>query len=176
MSRRPLAAAVAVVAALAGGCSQPEVTDGRAGGPVVPASPEAAPRPGASDPHGGLTCDGGTLEDIDTTIQGQLDALAGGDYDAALAFATEGFRAGTTPEDFRALIEADYAVLTQDAAHTSGTCVASGDQAQVLVTVEASTGTAAELVYRLSREDGEWRIAVAGLVPSGSETPTPIEV
>lgn len=163
--------AVALAAAFAAGCTQGEVTGGRADVPAPGDGSRPAPSAEDGDPHGDLACDEETRVGIDETIQGQLDAFAGGDYDAALAFATESFRAGTTPDDFRSLIEADYPLLTQDAGHTSGTCVATGDEAQVLVTVTSATGTTAELLYRLAREDGDWRVAVAGQIPTPSETP-----
>ena len=146
---------------------------GCTGGEIVGDAPSsAAVEESPAEPHGELECDEATQAAIDDTIAGQLDAFAAGDYAAALGFASERFRAGTTPEQFQAVIEADYALLIGARGHRSGTCVVRGDAAQILVTVD---GAARELVYAMVDEDGEWRIDVAGFAADGaSEEPVPV--
>ena len=132
---------------------------------VAPETPAATAPEGGSDPHGGLACDDATRAGIDQAIAGQLDALGTGDYEAALGYSSSRYRAGIAPDAFGELIGRDYPVLADDAEHTSDTCVAEGDGAQVLVTVTGASGDAQELVYQLVREDGDWRVDVAGAIP-----------
>jgi hypothetical protein len=172
---RTLAAVLLLCAALGlAGCVA-DATGGAApaGGTQAPSGAPAAPRssPTASDPHGALVCSADDLAGIDTTVAGQLDALAAGDYQDALTFSSARFRSSTTPEAFGALIERDYAVMTDDARHTSGTCVRAGEAAQVLVVVTGASGTEQEFVYTLVREDGDWRVDVAGPAPETGTGP-----
>lgn len=133
---------------------------------VAPETPAATAAPEVeADPHGGLACDDATRAGIDQAIAGQLDALGAGDYEAALGYSSSRYRAGIAPDAFGDLIDRDYPVLADDAQHTSDTCVAEGDGAQVLVTVTGASGDAQELVYQLVREDGDWHVDVAGAVP-----------
>jgi len=133
---------------------------------------QAEPSPRASDPHGELACDEPTLRGIDATIDGQLAAFADGDFVAALGFASERFRSGTTPAQFQATIEAEYPLLIGASGHRSEVCVRQGDVAQLLVTIDARGEETDELLYQMAREDGQWRIDVAGRVPS--EEPIPV--
>jgi Domain of unknown function (DUF4864) len=170
VTSRRVALLVAGVLALAG-CDAGG-GDATSAAPETPAQgPTAAPDAGA-DPHGGLACDDATRAGIDDAIAGQLDALGTGDYEAALGYSSSRYRAGIAPDAFGELIGRDYPVLADDAEHTSDTCVAQGDGAQVLVTVTGASGDAQELVYQLVREDGDWRVDVAGAIPEGD---APIE-
>jgi len=185
--RRPggsVLATAALLAALAGGCTAGadggDATRGGpgAGGPgTAPATPaprSPAPGPGATaGPHGTLACDEDTRAGIDAAIDGQLRALEAGDYEAALGFASSAYRSSISVKTFRRLFDRDYALLTDAATHVSGTCVAGAEGAQVLVTVQGASGEEQELVYTLVREDGAWRIAVAGLSPATGEAPVP---
>jgi uncharacterized protein DUF4864 len=150
--------------ALTASCSAGEVA-GEA--PSRTAVEEAPPE----DPHGELACDTQTQAAIDDTIDGQLAAFAAGDYAAALAFSSDRFRSQTTPEQFQQVIETDYAPLIGAAGHRSELCVLQGDTAQLLVTVEGEDGENAELVYRLTFEEGQWRIDVAGPAPESETVP-----
>lgn len=167
MRMRMRAAALALL--LLAGCTGAEIV-----GDTAPPSAVAEEEPSA-DPHGELGCDEATLEGIDRTIAGQLDAFAVGDYSAALGFASERFRAGITPEQFQQVIEADYALLVGTSGYTPDTCVAQGDAAQILVTVDGADGVSDQFVYSMTREDGEWRIDVAGFAPdAASEEAVPV--
>ncbi len=152
--------AAALLLALLAACTIGEVV-GEAPPPTVAESP-------SQDPHGALTCDAETQAGIDETIDGQLAALGEGDYGSALGFASERFRSGTTPEQFQQVIEADYPLLIGATGHRSELCVAQGEIAQLLVTVEAANGQSDELVYSMTRENSEWRIDIAGRA-AGSE-------
>lgn len=134
--------------------------------------------PGASqedDAHGELVCDQPTLEAIDRTIGGQLEAFAGDDYAAALRFASEAFREDFDEASFREVIETSFPTVARATGHTSTVCVHRGDGAQLLVTVESDDGDQ-ELVYQMTLEAEQWRIdgaVPADATPSESE---PIEV
>ncbi len=186
---RAVLAAATLLAVLAGGCTagadggdaaRGGAEAGGSDGPATPASelpPSARPRapaPGAgAAPHGALDCDDDSRAGIDAAIDGQLRALEAGDYEAALGFASSAYRSSISVETFRRLFDRDYALLTDAATHVSGTCVAGEEGAQVLVTVQGASGEEQELVYTLVREDGAWRIAVAGLSPATGEAPVP---
>lgn len=159
-------ALLAAAALLLAGCT--------GGESVVDAEPPPVVReaPSPADPHGDLTCDQATLDGIVAAIDGQLTALADRDYATALEFATERYRSGTTAEQFRAVIEADYPLLIDSSGQRPGTCVAQGDSAQLLVTIASDAGQTDELVYVMTREGGEWRIEAAGRIPS--EEPVPV--
>jgi hypothetical protein len=161
-----VALAALTAALLLAGCDRSEVIE--ASGAAPPRSPTAI----ASEPHGDLVCDPATQASIDETIRGQLQAFAAGDYAAALAFATEEFRAGNTPEQFEATITQQYPLLIGAEGHASTVCVVFDDLAQVLVSIDAAGDATDELVYDLSREGDVWRIATAGHVRSEQ----PIEV
>lgn len=146
--------------------SAPEIVPGTASESVPGTPPEG-------DPHGELACDEDTQAAIDATIDGQLAAFADGDYDTALGFATERFRAGTTAEAFGEVIESDYPALRTASGHTSRVCVAQDGRAQLIVEVEGAV--ADELIYQMAQEDGEWRIDVAARVPGpASDEPVPV--
>ncbi len=178
---RAVLAAATLLAVLAGGCTagadggdaaRGGAEAGGSDGPATPAPRSPAPGAGAG-PHGALDCDDDTRAGIDAAIDGQLRALEAGDYEAALGFASSAYRSSISVETFRRLFDRDYALLTDAATHVSGTCVAGEEGAQVLVTVQGASGEEQELVYTLVREDGAWRIAVAGLSPATGEAPVP---
>lgn len=163
---------VALTLGLLGAACTGEVVDGRPS-----ADGGAAETPSESgDPHGELACDEDTQAAIDTTIDGQLAALNDGDYAAALGFSTAGFRAGTSAEAFGEVIESDYPLLRAASGHTSSICVADGDQAQLIVEVEGTDGASDELLYRMTQESGEWRIAAAARLPTPTDSASPIPV
>jgi hypothetical protein len=149
--------------------------------------PEAAttPPPGApraqdeQDPHGDLACDEETLARIDETISGQLEALAAGNYAAALEFASERFRSVTNVQAFRETIETDHPVLINAGSHTSSLCVVQDGRAQLLVSVEPRNGNGVqELVYEMVEENDDWLIDTVGSPRRGTsdEEGDPIEV
>lgn len=139
----------------------------------VPERPDgSAPDPGGRDRSGPsedrplgppTTCDGDDLADMDEVIAGQLAAFAADDWEAALGFASEDFRAGIDPDTFAALIEEGYPVAADAAEHRSQACVTRGGAtAEVRVEVVGSDGGTAGMVYLLVDEGG-W--AIAGAVP-----------
>jgi hypothetical protein len=143
--------------ALAAACTAPDVVG------------ETQPSP--SEPHGALACDTETRSAIDETIGAQLAAFADADFAAALGFASERFRAGNSPAQFEAVITNGFPALIGAADHTIEVCVARGDNAQVLVTIESAGGQTDDLVYDMTREPAGWRIDVAGYAASEEAVP-----
>lgn len=159
MSARSAALLAALLVVLAG-CTGP----GRASDPQDLSLEDPPASESEPDPHGELACDDATLEDIDATIGGQLEAFADDDYDAALSFTTEGFQEQFSADRLRGLIEEGFPLVADADGHSSSTCVEADGVAQLLVAVTAGDEEL-ELVYSLELEDGEWRIA--GATPAG---------
>lgn len=144
----------------------PDVPDIPAPEPDVPGSP-GSPEDRALAPP--TACDPGELAAMDEVIGGQLAAFAADDWEAALGFASDEFRAGMDPDTFAALIEEGYPVAADAAEHRSEGCVTrGGGAAEVRVEVVAAGGDTAGMVYLLVEEDG-W--AIAGAVPLEADDP-----
>lgn len=157
---------LAAAAMLLAGCSSSTVVE-----PPDPPVADARSEDAQGDAHGDLACDDRTLQAIDETIGGQLDAFANDDYAGALLFASEGFREEFDEDSFREVIETSFPNVAQATGHTSTVCVSRGDDAQLLVTVESDDGDQ-ELVYQMTLESDEWRIdgaVPADATPSASE-------
>lgn len=143
-----------------------EPDDGATDAPLaeLPPPQDGTPPPDAA-PNVGEDCDTAQRTAIDAAVDGQLAAFAEGDYAAALDFATQGFRAARTPEDFEALITEGFPIAADAASHVTDTCRTDGTQAAIQVTVVSSTGEIGGFTYLVEREpDGIWRIA--GAVPA----------
>ncbi|WP_157041957.1 DUF4864 domain-containing protein [Nitriliruptor alkaliphilus] len=146
----------------------PEIPDIPAPEPDVPGSP-GSPEDRALAPP--TACDPDDLAAMDAVIAGQLAAFAADDWEAALGFASDEFRAGMDPETFAAVIEEGYPVAADAAEHRSEACVTrGGGAAEVRVEVVATDGDTAGMVYLLVDEDG-W--AIAGAVPVPLEVDAP---
>lgn len=136
------------------------------GGPDV-APPDVAP----PDVPGATACAPDAVAAMDAQVAGQLDAIADRDWNAALGFATEEFRAVHDDGRFAQIITEGFPVVATNASHASDGCVRSDDAAQLLVTVTATDGATTELVYLMDLEDGTWRIG--GAVPHGAGADDP---
>jgi hypothetical protein len=190
-------AAVAVVGVLLVACSPPDLTpddgegaadpgvaerpepdDPSAGDPFADVPDVPAPEPDVPGSPGSpgdramappTTCDLGDLAAMDEVIAGQLAAFAADDWEAALGFASDEFRAGMDPDTFAALIEDGYPVAADAAEHRSAACVTrDGGAAEVRVEVVATDGETAAMVYLLVDEGG-W--AIAGAVHLEADDP-----
>ena len=93
------------------------------------------------------------------TIAAQLEDFARGDFSAALAHATSAFQSGTDADAFRALIEAGYPLLLQDATAELAGCARRGpDTVEVGVEVTTADRVSAPFAYRLRLDRGRWAI------------------
>jgi hypothetical protein len=128
--------------------------------PPPSSTPPAPPSPAPpSSPSSTLTCDDETVSGVQTTILGQQDAFARGDYAAARAFASQTFQATVTEEQFASIIADSYAFLLDDPPVKILQCATAGDRAQVIVSVTGPQ--VVEMSYLLVREESGWRIDAA---------------
>ena len=130
-------------------------------GDDVGSQPGAGPQNRLPDELLGLPDDCGpdVAAAVADTIAAQLDDFAQGDFTAALTHATSAFQAGTDAEAFRALIEAAYPLLLQDATATLALCTQRGpDTVEVGVEVTTADRVTAPFAYRLRLDDGRWAI------------------
>lgn len=132
------------------------------------ASAPTSPPPVA---QGQVACPDGTRSDIAAQVQAQLDDFARDDWAAALDHATAGFRSTIDAGMLADIIEGAYPVAAQAVSSEVGECAVVGPDAQALVRVLDDAGREELLVYLLSFEDGQWRIAGAGTPPGQRDTP-----
>jgi hypothetical protein len=99
---------------------------------------------------------------VEQTIRAQQQAFAALNFNGARQFATEAFRATVEPNQFREIIEDQYAFLLTDPKVEFVACVSVGDMAETLVRVESEPRST--LRYRLLLEDVGWRIDGAVIV------------
>ncbi len=171
------AAAVLVLVSLLSGCQLTdtlEQADGTAAtSPPVAAAESPAPPPAsestasespASEPPAETACAPEDLSGISDTIGGQLMAFADGDFEAALGFATPGFRDSFTPQEFEAMITSTFPVPATATAHQVLDCVRLADGAATTVRVTGAGGQQ-DYSYGLRLLADGWRID--GAVPVG---------
>ena len=134
---------------------------------------DVTPDPDAPAPSQPTPCDQGTRADIDATIGGQLAAFAADDYEGALGYASNAFRAGIDVAAFQAMIEREFTAVADASAHTIGACRSyRPDAVQAVVEVTAADLTRARMVYALVEEDGIWRISGAVIAGTPDSTLT----
>lgn len=118
-------------------------------------------------------CGDDLTAELDAVVAGQLDAFAASDYELALSFASDGFRAGVTAEQLRRIIEQGFPVAADAEDHTSSGCrvqPASPDHpaAAVLdVVVTATDGATSTLRYLFSLDADGWGVAAAQPIDGG---------
>lgn len=151
----------------------------------APGRPRATPPPGAPDTDGDEPVgDGDDAPDqqratepcgdelrttLVATVDGQLDAIAEGAWQDALAFATDGFRADIDADRFRQIILDGFPVVADAVARDLGACRTVADQATMLVTVEDGDGTQQVLQYLFEQDEGGW--GIGGAVPADDADP-----
>lgn len=120
---------------------------------------EPRPAPSPSTPSDFPTCDPAVASGIQETVDAQLRAFADGDYRAALALASDDFRASVTLKDFRRIIREAYPDVADAVAHQVLDCRQLGEASvQALVSVTGRQGATSELGYRFVRQPEGWRI------------------
>lgn len=130
---------------------------------IVPA-PDTAP----ADPRG---CDEADRAALVAVVDGQLAAIADGDWSGALGFATDRFRDGIDEERFRQIITGGFPVVADNRARDVGPCRASSGAATLEVTVEDRDGTQQVLLYLFEREADGWGIDGAAPASPGPTAP-----
>ncbi len=178
------AAAAAVAALLLGACTAgdeplaepsvtpipvPELSEPQGAATEPPLTeipvPDGALPPSEAAPEVGAACDPEQRAAIDEAIDGQLSAFADDDWDGALDFATQGFRATRNAAQLEQIITEGFPIAADPASHATDDCRTDGTQAAIQVTVVSTGGEVGGFTYLVEREDdGVWRIA--GAVPA----------
>ena len=118
-------------------------------------------------------CSGFTTDRMFAVVASQAQALGNGNFAEAYSYASSAFQASVTVEQSRALITANYAVLTQSPEMMPQRCVATedGTRGALDIRLDPVTGPLLELRYLLVFEEDEWRIDGANSVgPRGIDT------
>ncbi|CAN5860126.1 hypothetical protein BH23ACT10_BH23ACT10_25630 [soil metagenome] len=173
-----MAVTAVLVALFATGCTPAATRPTADAAPNVAAS-SAGPPPSAGDgatapPRDTVNACGDEAAELDAVITEQLDAFADDDWERALSLTSQRFLAsGVDADGLRRIVTSGYPAAADAADHGVRGCVRDGDDAQVLITVTATDGATLDLIYLMTREDGQWRIS--GAVDHGappSEPPT----
>jgi len=106
------------------------------------------------------TCTPEVAEAAFDVVKRQQRALAADDFDAALQFASTGFRSSVTLPRFKALIVSGYSFLLVSPKLLLTECRTDGTA--TLLRVGVSSNVALE--YRMVTEDGRWRIDGASIL------------
>jgi hypothetical protein len=104
-------------------------------------------------------------------ITGQLDAFTNEDPETAYGFASEKFKAGSSLNQFVAIIVANYGFLLSTTSYTIGDCTKEGELFNFDVQVIDATGQKYPMRYTLSKIAGTWGVDAAA-VTVGEEEPT----
>lgn len=104
------------------------------------------------------------LDAVTATIDGQHRAIIEGDFERALTYSSRSFRAGSDPERFAAIIRSGYSFLLEPLDREVRDCARSDDLVALVVSFRRPTGATIGLAYRLTSEEGSWRIEAAGII------------
>jgi len=121
------------------------------------------PTPEAPTPRADRDCTDEQRTTLTATVDGQLDAITAREWEQALGFATDGFRADIGPDRFREIILEGFPVVADARARDIGRCRVEDDRATLAVTVEDRDGTRQPLLYLFARDGDGW--AIDGAVP-----------
>jgi hypothetical protein len=132
-------------------------------------SPTAPPAPAPTAER----CDADRREQVVTTVDLQLDAIARGEWERAWGYASPDFRAGIDVERFREIITSGFPVVADNRARDIGRCRTTVDEATLEVTVEDGDGTRRALLYLLRRTPDGW--SIGGATPVGDDAGPPQE-
>lgn len=125
----------------------------------TPPTPELADDEQPESSNEPRPCEDVMFQRAQGTIRAQQSALAASDYEAARAYASNGFRSTVSVEQFQQIIEGDYAFLLDDPALTFTECQRRGDSALIRVDVSGSPVTV--MVYGVVLENDSWFIDAA---------------
>ena len=187
--RRPrvITAGALLTALLVGACSPGSspsaLLDGPSSDPATTSSspspdpPSASPEPpsASADPTSAPVpslpvCGPAAARAVDRVGGRQLAAFATGDVRGAYALASESFRAEVDLDSFVAIIESGYPEVAASASYSVAECRQSeAGVALALVSVTGRNGRTVDMVYRLVRQPGGWRV-------DGASTPQGVTI
>lgn len=106
-----------------------------------------------------LPADPATQQAIAVSITGQINAVRRGEYERALSFSTEPFRASMSPQRFREVIEKDFSALTGSTGQKIGPALIQASSAAVEVIVTGPRqNDRNKFGFTLVQEAGSWKI------------------
>jgi hypothetical protein len=117
------------------------------------------------------TCSNTELDQGGAWIKGQLDAFTNEDPETAYSFASESFKAGSSLQQFIAIIVTNYGFLLSTRSYTIGDCIKQGELFLFDVQVTDTAGQKYPMEYTLSKIDNTWGVDAAS-VTVGEEEPT----
>jgi len=162
---RRTALLVAVVLSSCSAALEPE------GAPEPPSSSTStttteAPSPTTSEaPSQALTdCAEPLVDAVMATIDGQHLAIVERDFERALTYSSEDFRAGIDAERFAMIIRSGYPFLLEPSAREVRNCAMVDGVVALIARFRIRSADSVDLAYRLVSETGTWRIEAAGIV------------
>ena len=138
--------------------------------PSAPASSESAPEPSPKSSNATAPCENVMFQRAQGTIRAQQSALANSDFGAARAYASRQFRSTVSVEQFKQIIEGNYAFLLDDPPLDFAACQRRGDSALLRVEVAGTPSTT--MVYLVVLEDDSWFIDAASIAGSSNDVTT----
>jgi hypothetical protein len=136
--------------------------------PDSPSEPSPAPNPelDSSTPRPQLVlspCEDATIQSIEDTVVGQVNAFGDGDFETAYGFASPSFRSGMPVEVFGQVIRINFSELLTVQAYRLSQCEAdeANDVATVVVRFDTEENPDYALRYILERIDDTWLIGGA---------------
>ena len=117
------------------------------------------------------TCSNAEEDQGSAWIKGQLDAFTNEDPETAYSFASESFKAGSSLQQFIAIIVTNYGFLLSTRSYTIGDCIKQGELFLFDVQVTDTAGQKYPMEYTLSKIDNTWGVDAAS-VTVGEEEPT----
>lgn len=104
-----------------------------------------------------------------TTVRSQLDALRSHDFVKAYSYTSKEFQNVMSFEQFKTFIE-EHPALKNNKDSTFTQREIANNRGKVKGTLEATDGTLTPVLYRLIKENNQWKIIYIKLNPSGIET------
>jgi hypothetical protein len=113
-----------------------------------------------------------TITEIDqgsAWIKGQLDAFSEEDPETAYSFASESFKAGSSVQQFIAIIVSNYGFLLSTRSYTIGDCTKQGELFLFDVQVTDTAGQKYPMEYTLSKIANTWGVDAASVTVGEDE-------
>lgn len=162
-ARTSLAAVAVLLATCSPGTGTNDDAPAAAPTPTEPSAPDDETGTDRPETPGEQVCGPRVRDAVGQTIAAQLEAFALDDFERAYELASRSYRAGQDVDEFRALIESEFPLLSDGADHRVDDC-RDPEQGPVQVRVTVATERAAtqEMVYVMVEDPEGWRVAAAG--------------
>ena len=115
------------------------------------------------------TCSNTEVDQGSAWIKGQLDAFSEEDPETAYSFASESFKAGSSLQQFIAIIVSNYGFLLSTRSYTIGDCTKQGELFLFDVQVTDTAGQKYPMEYTLSKIANTWGVDAASVTVGEDE-------